>query len=39
MTDTTPLLVVDADGRITILWPDPIPDYVRISPDAPRETP
>jgi hypothetical protein len=29
-----PLLVVDADGRITILWPDPMPEYVRITPDA-----
>jgi hypothetical protein len=26
------LLVVDADGRITILWPDPMPEYVRITP-------
>jgi hypothetical protein len=29
-----PLLVVGPDGRITILWPDPMPEYVRITPDA-----
>jgi hypothetical protein len=33
MTDT-PTFYVDAEGRITILWPDPMPEYVQITPDV-----